>query len=144
MICANYRKHYRPIVVFVCLHITIPRYHNFEDVSESIELLKCLSDASVECVSKIKSILSIIRHVIYGAVCIQFAHISNDYCENTCTLSYYHHQIGSMVHCHFKGLCHKMACAVCFSVLFWEKLLPAKLWEMLESLIFKTVLVIPQ
>ena len=51
-----------------------------------------------ECVSKIKSILSIIFHVMYGAVRIQFTHFSYDDCENTCTLSYYHHQIGSMTH----------------------------------------------
>ena len=38
---------------------------------------------SVECVSKIKSILSIIFHAIYGAVCIQFTHFSYDDCENT-------------------------------------------------------------
>ena len=38
---------------------------------------------SVECVSKIKSILSIIFHAIYGAVCIQFTHFSYDDCKNT-------------------------------------------------------------
>ena len=53
----------------------------------------------LECVSKIKSILlSIIYHEIYGAVRIQLTHFSYDDCENTCTLSYYHHQIGSITH----------------------------------------------
>ena len=33
-----------------------------------------------------------------GAVCIQLTHFSCGDCENTCTLSYYHHQIGSMTH----------------------------------------------
>ena len=43
-------------------------YHN-ADLSESIELLKCLSGTfCLECVSKIKSVLSIIYHAIYGAV----------------------------------------------------------------------------
>ena len=44
-----------------------------------------------EWASKIKSILSIIFHAIYGAVCIQFNYFSNDDCEKTYNLSYYHH-----------------------------------------------------
>ena len=43
------------------------------------------------CVSKIKSIISIIFHAIYGAVCIQLTHFSCDYCKSTCTLSHYEH-----------------------------------------------------
>ena len=53
---------------------------------------------SVQCVSKIKTILSIIFQAMYRAVCIQLTHFSYDLCENTCTLSCYHHQIGSMTH----------------------------------------------
>ena len=33
-----------------------------------------------------------------GAVCIQLTHFSCGDCENTCTSSYYHHQVGSMTH----------------------------------------------
>ena len=51
-----------------------------------------------EYVSKIKSILSIIFPVIYGAMCIQLTHLSYYDYENTCTLYYCHHQIGSMTH----------------------------------------------
>ena len=36
--------------------------------------------------------------LLYGAVRIQLTHFSYDDCENTCTLSYYHRQIGSMTH----------------------------------------------
>ena len=43
MMCANDGVHYGPMVVFVCLHITQPQYHHYADVSERIELLKCLS-----------------------------------------------------------------------------------------------------
>ena len=50
------------MVVFVCLHIQQYHYHPCEDVSESIELLKCLP--STVCVllsvSKNKSIFSIV------------------------------------------------------------------------------------
>ena len=45
---------------------------------------------SVECVSKIKSILSIVFHAIYGTLCIQLTHDFYDDCENTCTLSCHH------------------------------------------------------
>ena len=43
----------------VCLHITLPHYHHYADLSESIELLKCLSGTfCLECVSEIESVLS--------------------------------------------------------------------------------------
>ena len=54
----------------------------------------------VECVSKIKQILSVIHYAIHyticGVVCFQFTHSSFDDWENIYTLSYYHHQIESM------------------------------------------------
>ena len=50
----------------------------------------------VECVSKIKHILSVIHYTICGAACFQFTHFSCDDWRNIYTLSYYHHQIGSM------------------------------------------------
>ena len=50
----------------------------------------------VECVSKIKHILFVIYYTICGAVCFQFTHFCCDDWENIYTLSYYHHQIGSM------------------------------------------------
>ena len=50
--------------------------------------------------SKIKHILSVIHYTIsytiFGAVCFQFTHSPCDDWENIYTLSYYHHQIGSM------------------------------------------------
>ena len=47
---------------------------------------------------------------MYGSVCIQLTYISYADCENTCTLSSYHHQIGSMTHL---PLCRDtMICAV--------------------------------
>ena len=53
----------------------------------------------VQCVSKIKHILSVIHFTICWAVCFQFTHFSCDDGENIYTLSYYHHQIGSMHYC---------------------------------------------
>ena len=72
------------MVVFFCLHIKLHHSHNYEDLSQGIELLKYLSGTfCLECVYKIKSILSTIFHAIYGAVCIQLIHFSCDDFENT-------------------------------------------------------------
>ena len=85
--------HYGLMVAFLYLHFTLPRYHHYEGVSEGTELLKTCKVHSGECVSQIKSVLSIIFHAIYGTVCIQLAHFSYDDCENMCPLSYHCHQI---------------------------------------------------
>ena len=50
----------------------------------------------VQCVSKIKHILSVIYFTVCWAVCFQFTHFSCDDGENIYPSSYYHHQIGSM------------------------------------------------
>ena len=86
MMCANNRVHHGPIVVFVCFHITLPQYHHYADLSESIDFLKCfLRIFCLECVFKIKSTLSIFVHAIYGAVRTHLTHFSYDDCENGCT-----------------------------------------------------------
>ena len=79
------------------LYITPSHYHHCANLSEDIELIKCLSDIYfVECVSTIKHILSVIQYTICGAVCFQFTHFLCDDWDNIYTLSYYHHQVGSM------------------------------------------------
>ena len=86
MLGANNQVHYGLMVKFVCLQITLPHHHHYADLSEGIELLKCLSVIlNIECVSKIKSILPIIFQVIYVAVRIQLTHFSYVDCENMCT-----------------------------------------------------------
>ena len=67
----------------------------FLDVFEAVAFLKYLSGTFCR---EIKSILAIICNEIYVAVCIQLTNFSYDDCENTCILSYFHHQIGSMTH----------------------------------------------
>ena len=89
--------------VLVCLYSTPSHYHHCANLSEGIELINACQIYVVECVSKIKHILSVIHYTICyhyticGAVCFQFTHSSCDDWENIYTLSYYHHhQIGSM------------------------------------------------
>ena len=81
---------------FVCTVYPSSHYHHCANLSEDFKLIKSLSDIFVECVSKIKHILSIIHYAICGAVCFQINHFSCDDWESIYTLSYYHHQIGSM------------------------------------------------
>ena len=103
------------LVVFVCLHTTLPNYHHYIDLPESIKLLKWLPGTFYfECVSQIKPILSIIFHAILGAVRIQFTHFSYDDLRirvlNLIII------IKSEVWpiCHCLGLGHEtMVCAVC-------------------------------
>ena len=63
---------------------------------KALNLLNACQIYFVECVSKIKHIISVIHYTICGAVCFQFTHFSCDDWENIYTLSYHHPQIGSM------------------------------------------------
>ena len=66
MMYANNRVHYGLMVVYRYPHIILPHYHYHADLSEGIELLKGLSDIfCLECVYKIRSVLSNIFHAIY-------------------------------------------------------------------------------
>ena len=64
-------------IVFVCLYITTSHYDHCAKLSEGIEFIKCLR-YFVECVSKIKHILSVIHYTLCGAVCCQFTHFICD------------------------------------------------------------------
>ena len=60
-------------IVFNCLYIAPSHYHHCANLSEDIELIKCLSD--IFCwVCKIRHINSVIHYTIYETVCFQFTH----------------------------------------------------------------------
>ena len=67
------------------------------------------------CVYEMKTVLSIIFHAIYGAVCIQLTHFSYDDSENTCISSYYHHKIRRMTHFSLFKVESWNNCMHCFS-----------------------------
>ena len=99
MLCANNRVYYGLMVVLICLHII--HYLIIISMQTYLKVLKFWNACqvhSVKCVSKIESILSVIFHAIYRSICIQLTLLFHDDYENTCNLSYYHHQIGSMTH----------------------------------------------
>ena len=75
---ANIQTRFGWQIVLVCLYSTPFHYHHYANLSEGIELITCLSDIFVECVSTIKHILSVIHYTLCGAVCFQFTHFSYD------------------------------------------------------------------
>ena len=118
MMCANNRVHFGPMVVFVCLHITL--HLTIMIMQTHLKVLNfwmtCQAH-SVECVSKMRSILPIIFHEIYEAVGIQLAHprmlIARIYVLYIFAIN--NTEIGTV--CHFHGLCHETKlCVVCLSL----------------------------
>ena len=94
MTSSNCRIRFGLQILFVCLYTTSSHYHHCANLSEDIELMKCLSD--IFCVwvrLNIFSQLSIIQHM---GLCVFSLPISTVMIERIYTLSYYHHQIGSM------------------------------------------------
>ena len=82
---ANSRIHFGLQIVFVCLYNTpSSHYHNCANLSEDIELIKCLSGTFCQIVNKIEHILSVIHYTIYGTVCFQFTHFPFDDWDNLC------------------------------------------------------------
>ena len=96
MMSANNRIRFVLKIVFISLYITPSHYHHCANLSEGNELINACRIYFVECVSKIKHILSVIHYTIRGAVCFQFSHFPCDDWENIYTLSYFHHQIRCM------------------------------------------------
>ena len=134
MVSANSRIRFSLQIVLVCLYSTPSLYHQCAKLSEDIELIKCLSDIFVECVSKIKHILSVIHYTIHyiicGDVCFQFTHSPCDDWENIYILRLIiiiKSEVWTITHC--LGLGHEtMVCAVCLSIFL-------SLWRLLENLL---------
>ena len=73
MMSANNRIRFILKIVFVSLYITPSHYHRCANLSEDIELKKCLSDIFCR-VCEIGHIISVIHYTIRGAVCFQFTY----------------------------------------------------------------------
>ena len=92
MMSANIRIRFGLQIVFVCLYITLSHYHHCANLSEDIELIKCLSSVWVRL-----SILSqLYIYIIYMGLCVFSLPIFLVMIERIYTLFYYHHQIGRM------------------------------------------------
>ena len=96
MVCANNWVHYGLMVVLVCLHIKLPDYHHYADVSESIELFKLL----VRYILSSAYLKFIFSCYIWGCALLAYPCLIW-VCENMCSLFYKYHQIGRMNHLPF-------------------------------------------
>ena len=83
-------------ILFVCLYITPSHYHHCANLSEDIELIKCLSDIYLSSVWVKLSIFPQLSIIQYMGLCAFSSPISLVMIEMIYTLSDYHHQIGSM------------------------------------------------
>ena len=104
-------------IVFVSLYLTPSHYHHFANLSEDIELIKCLSDIFCrEC--KIKQILSVIHYTIWMEMCFQFTHFPCDDWDNIyilCLIIIIESEVWTIAHC--LGFGHeRTVCAVCLSI----------------------------
>ena len=100
MMRANNRLHYGPMVMFICLHITVPHYYHYyyySDISEGMELLPVRY--SLSSVYLRLSQLSQLSFMQYMGLCVSSLPISFvcDY-ENMCVLCNYHHQVWNIWH----------------------------------------------
>ena len=96
MMSANSRIRFGKQIVLVCLYSSLSHYHHRANLSEGIELIKCLSDIFCQAYSPRYPV-----YTMWGCM-FQLAYFPCDDWENIYTLSYYHHQIGSM---NFYPLC---------------------------------------
>ena len=86
------------LVMFVCLQITPSHYHHYADLSEGIELLKCLVRYMLPSVCLRLRQFFQSSFVQYMGLCIFNLPNSPAMIVRMCTSSYYHHQIGTMNH----------------------------------------------
>ena len=117
MMSANIRKRFGLQIVLVCWYSTPSHYHHCANLSEGIELIKCLSDIFCR-VCKIKHVLSITHYTICGAVCFQFTHFCCDDWENIyilCLIIIMKSEVWTISYC--LGLGHEtMVSTVCLSI----------------------------
>ena len=84
--------------MFVCLQITPSHYHHYADLSKGIEPIKCLVRYMLPSVCLRLPQFSQLSFVQYMGLCVFSLPNSPAMIVRICTLSYYHHQIGSMNH----------------------------------------------
>ena len=95
MMSANIRIRFGLQIVFVCLYITPSHYHH-ANLSEDIDHKKMPVRYILSSVCVRWSTFSQSSIIQYMGLCVFSLPISLVMIEIICTLSYYHHQIGSM------------------------------------------------
>ena len=117
MMSANIQIHFGLQIVFVCLYITPSHYHHCANLSEDIELMKCLSDIFCRvCEYDYAYFLSYPLYNIWGCVFSVYPFPSWWLREYTlCLIIIIKSEVWIIIHC--LGLGHEtMVCAVCLSI----------------------------
>ena len=150
MMSASNRIRFVLKIAFVCFYITPSHYHHCANLSEDIEIIKCLSDYFVECVNKIGHIISVIHYTICGAVCFQFTHslvtIRRIY---ILCLIIIKSEVWTITHCLGLGR-ETMVCAVCHFVFLWTLFTISADWvcpwyiDWYQAMCFSLCLYIPE
>ena len=103
----------------ICLYITLSHYHHCANLSEDIELIKCLSDIFCQ-VCKIKHICSATHYTICGVVCFKLTHFLCDDWDDFFIIIKW--EVWTITHCLGLGGHETMICTVCVSIfLFFFK-----------------------
>ena len=98
MVCGNDSIHYEPMLVSFVGHLRHIIMIIMRRCLKALNIRNACHAYSVECVSKMRSILAIIFYVIYGAVCHRMTKFIFDDCGNMCISLYHHHRNGNMIH----------------------------------------------
>ena len=121
MMSANSRMRFGLKIVFVYLYIIPSHYHHYANLSEDIEVIKCLWDIFCR-VCKIRHILSVIHYTICGAVCFQLTHFPCDDWDSIyilCLIIIIKSEVWTITH--WLGLGHEQWCALyVFLYSYWH------------------------
>ena len=120
MMSSNSRMRFGLQIVFVCLYITSSHYHHCANLSEDIELIKCLSDIFCRvCEWDRAYSLCYPLYNIWGCVFAVYPFPQwwlRGYI--LCLIIIIKSEVWNITHC--LGLGHEtMMCTVCLSIFFW-------------------------
>ena len=121
MMCANNGVYYDLMVVLICLHITLPHYDHHADVSEGIELLKCLSGTFLWSVCVRLSQFSQLSFMQYMGLCVFSLPIYLMMIVRIGVLYLIFNiksEVWPVCHCLWLGN-ETLVCAVCLSIFLW-------------------------
>ena len=128
MMCANNWMHYVPMAVFICLHITLPQYHHYADISECTELLQCLSGIFCWVCRRLSqfSRLSFMQYMGLWVFSLPITFEMIVRIDVFYLIIIIKSEVWPISHC--LGLGHEMmVCTVCLSMFLWEP--AAFLWN---------------
>ena len=125
MMSANSRIRFALDIILVCLYSTPSHYHHCANLSEDIELIKCLSDIICRMCEYDLNIFSQLSIIKYVGLCVfslptPLVMIGRILCLIIIIKS----EVWTITHC--LGFDHEtMVCAVCLSILFWFNFNPS-------------------